>query len=130
MRHFTSEFRGDTLVAPARDLCLVTMFPIRPPAEVEADDSRRYIYVNDAACELLGYSREELLTMTIDDISFPSGAHVSPMFTKFCEDGFMSGVFALRQKSGEGILVKFESKRVNGRSVATWTHYAPVKQEQ
>jgi len=28
----------------------------------------KFIYVNDAACRLLGYSREELLTMTVHDI--------------------------------------------------------------
>ena len=67
------------------------MLPIDPPAEVEVDSSRRYMAVNDAACELLGYSREELLRLTIDQVSYPSGAHVSPMFTRFLQDGSMSG---------------------------------------
>lgn len=36
----------------------------------------RLIYVNDTACRALGYSREELLTMTVHDIdpNFPPGA--------------------------------------------------------
>ncbi len=34
-----------------------------------ADLDKRFIYVNDAACEHLGYTREELLEMSIPDIS-------------------------------------------------------------
>ena len=106
------------------------MVPVSPAAEVEVDHSRRYVSVNNAACELLGYSRDELLQLTIDDVSFPSGAHVDPMYMRFLEDGSMRGVFALRRKSGEGIWVRFESKVSEGRSIARWTHYAPVKQEE
>ncbi len=38
------------------------------------EQDARFIYVNDAACEILGYSREELLTMSVFDInpSFPA----------------------------------------------------------
>ena len=99
-----------------------------PPAKVEVDASRRYVDFNDAACELLGYSREELLTKTIDDISYPSSAHVYPLFQRFQQDGSMTGIFALRRKSGEGIMIRFESRIVNGRSLATWTHYALIEE--
>jgi len=102
------------------------MVVLHPPAEVEVDASRRYIAANQAACELLGYTHEELLNMTIDDISFPSGAHVFPLFTKFLEDGRMRGIFALRRKSGEGIMVRFDSHSRDGRWLATWTHYEPL----
>ena len=101
------------------------MFPVQPPAEVEVDENRCYVDVNDAACELLGYSREELLRMKIDDISFPSGAHVKPMYAQYLDDGSMKGIFALRRKSGEIVWVKFNAKVTNGRSHAIWTHYEP-----
>lgn len=99
------------------------MIPITPAAEVEVDSNRRYIFVNDSACELLGYTREEFLQMKIDDISFPSGAHVAPMYAQYLRDGKMDGIFALRRKSGEVIRIKFTSERREGRSHATWTHY-------
>ena len=91
------------------------MVPVQPPAEVEVDENRCYIDVNDAACELLGYSREELLKMRIEDISYPSGAHVKPMYSQYLEDGSMRGIFALRRKSGEIIWVR-SAKLVNGHS--------------
>jgi PAS domain S-box-containing protein len=99
------------------------MIPVTPPAQVEVDHTRRYISVNDSACELLGYTRQELLNMRIDDISFPSGAHVSPMYAQFLNDGKMQGIFALKCKSGEVIRIRFESEQTQGRSLATWTHY-------
>jgi PAS domain S-box-containing protein len=99
------------------------MIPVIPPAQVEVDSSRRYVSVNDSACELLGYSRGELLAMRIDDISFPSGAHTGHMFTQFLKDGKMRGIYALQRKSGEVIRIQFESEQKQGRSLATWTHY-------
>ena len=99
------------------------MIPLSPPAEVEVDAARRYIAANDSACELLGYTREEFLKLRIEDVSYPSGAHVKPMFAQFVEDGSMRGIFALQRKSGEIIWVRFQSKIENGRSLATWTHY-------
>jgi PAS domain S-box-containing protein len=99
------------------------MIPVQPPAEVEVDEKRCYIAVNDAACELLGYSREEFLRMKIEDLSYPSGAHVKPMYAQYLEDGSMRGIFALRRKSGEIIWVRFTANVANGRSRATWTHY-------
>ena len=104
------------------------MTPVLPPAEVEVDSRRRYIWVNDAACELLGYSRSELLSKTIDDISYPSGAHVGSMFAKFENEGAMSGIFALRRKSGQGIMIRFESEVVDGHPRAKWTHFQPVEE--
>lgn len=99
------------------------MIPIVPPAQLEVDSSRHYTSVNDAACELLGYTREELLQMRIDDISFPSAAHVKPMYSQFVEDGAMRGIFAVRRKSGEIIWVRYQAKTDKERSFATWTHY-------
>ena len=34
-----------------------------------ADDSKRFMYANEAACRSLGYSNEELLTLSISDIA-------------------------------------------------------------
>jgi PAS domain S-box-containing protein len=99
------------------------MLPVQPPGEVEVDEHRCYVAVNDAACELLGYSRDEFLKLKIDDISYPSGAHVTPMYSQYLEDGSMKGIFALRRKSGEIIWVRFTAKVTNGRSRAIWTHY-------
>ncbi|HVS86091.1 MAG TPA: PAS domain-containing protein [Gaiellaceae bacterium] len=43
------------------------------------DDDRTYVAVNDAACELTGYTREQLLTMRVGD---SSAERAEPHFTK------------------------------------------------
>ena len=106
------------------------MLPILPPAQVEVDAERRYINANDSACKLLGYSREELLRMKIDDVSAPSGAHVPIMFERYVKDGEMHGIFALRRKSGEVISVRFVSNVTDGRRVAQWTHWEPWEERK
>ena len=76
------------------------------------------------ACELLGYELDEFLKMTIDDVSAPSGAHVPVMFEKYCDDGMMNGSFALRNKAGQTVWIRFEAGiRPSGRMISTWTHY-------
>jgi PAS domain S-box-containing protein len=99
------------------------MIPVTPPALVEVDSSRRYVSVNDSACDLLGYTRQEMLNLRIDDVSFPTGAHVAPMYQQFVKNGRMQGIFALKRKSGEVLRIQFESEQIDGRSRATWTHY-------
>lgn len=99
------------------------MIPLDPPAILEVDPQRRYIRVDDTACQLLGYSRDELLQMRIDDLSYPSGAHVSPLFETYREHGELQGLFALKAKSGEVIWIRYTSEIRNGRMVARWVAY-------
>jgi PAS domain S-box-containing protein len=99
------------------------MIPINPPAVVEVNEQRQYVAVNDRACSLLGYSREELLKLRIDDLSFPSGAHVSPMFEWYQEEGVMRGLFALLSKEGEIIKIRFDAFEREGHLIAHWTEY-------
>jgi PAS domain S-box-containing protein len=40
-----------------------------PVAVFVADEQGRYVAVNQAACVLLGYSREELLGLQVDDVA-------------------------------------------------------------
>ena len=100
-----------------------TMHPIVPPAIVEVNEHRQYVNANDSACQLLGYSREEFLQLRIDDPSFPSGAHVSPMFEHYRDEGKLSGIFAVKSKAGEVIWIRYDSVVENGRMIAHWTEY-------
>ena len=46
-----------------------------------ADENMRYLAVSDAACELLGYSREELLGLTVPDLVVET--HASDLYDEF-----------------------------------------------
>ena len=49
----------------------LTQFAVEHAADAVlwADDTKRFVYVNEAACRSLGYTREELLTLRIPDIA-------------------------------------------------------------
>ena len=103
------------------------MIPIDPPAIVEVDPNRCYVAVNDSACQLLGYSREEFLRMRIDDLAIPSGAHVPSMYHNYVEAGGMKGIFAVKRKRGDAILIRFSASIREGRAISEWTAYEPLK---
>jgi PAS domain S-box-containing protein len=103
------------------------MIAITPPAIVEVNEDRQYVRANQSACELLGYTLEELLRMRIDDVSYPSGAHVSPMFSHYREQGGLKGIFAVQTKYGQVLWIRYDSEVKDGRLIARWTEYEPAQ---
>jgi two-component system sensor histidine kinase UhpB len=74
------------------------------------DDNCHYVDANPASCELLGYSREELLRMTADDVT-PAElrARIPELMERFLADGRMGGEYTLLCKDGTTRLVEFRS---------------------
>ena len=66
-----------------------------PVAVFVADENRRYVAVNQAACALVGYSREELLALHVDDIVEDVGK-----WDDMRRDGTVTGVAELTRKDG------------------------------
>ncbi len=73
------------------------------------DSLRRYFHVTDAAAEMLGYTREELLGRTIDEISAPD-MDVEQKFRAYVRDGSQHGVFSLFHRSGDIIRVRYAAR--------------------
>jgi two-component system sensor histidine kinase UhpB len=66
-----------------------------------ADRSGRYIEVNEAGSRITGYSREELLGMSIlDMITGESYHHAKEQFSKLLESGSINADFAVTHKDG------------------------------
>lgn len=66
-----------------------------------ADDAARYVDANPAACALLGYSREELLRMSVWDITpAPNRESGLDLWRRFIAAGTLSGEYTLRCKDG------------------------------
>lgn len=75
-----------------------------------ADDERRYIEINRAACELLGYSRDELLEMKIEEISSPElRPRAAEMFEEFKTAGTLSGPYTVLTKDGDEVSVHYSA---------------------
>jgi PAS domain S-box-containing protein len=64
-----------------------------------ADETRRYVAVNRAACELLGYERTELLALRVDDVA----ANVPGWSEMETNNGTVAGTAMLRRKDGEPV---------------------------
>jgi PAS domain S-box-containing protein len=72
-----------------------------------ADDDARYVEANAAACALSGYSREELLAMTIWDLT--PEQHVPRdrrLWDRFKRDGRFEGSYRIRRRTGETVTIR------------------------
>ena len=66
----------------------------------------KLIKVNARMCEILGYSKEELERMTVNDITHPEDRDVSPEFMQKAVEGEVkSSIFEKRYFSKKGVLV-------------------------
>jgi PAS domain S-box-containing protein len=63
-----------------------------------ADENRRYVAVNGYACRLLGYTREELLELTVDQVARYGEAPGE--FSEMVAQGVREGVSVLTRKDG------------------------------
>lgn len=73
------------------------------------DGDRRYIHVTDAAAELLGYKRGELIGRRIDDIA-DAEMPVAEKFEEYVRDGSQTGIFHLRRGDGKSISVAYHAE--------------------
>jgi CheY-like chemotaxis protein len=74
-----------------------------------ANAERRYVEVTDNLAMLLGYSREELLRMRIDDVvQLPE--HVPELWSRYLQDGYQEGTINLRQREGGFVSVQYRAK--------------------
>src|SRR5579862_5357906 len=73
------------------------------------DLDRRYVYVSDEFCKLVGYTREELIGKRYDDVSAPDTNDLRTVFNLFCQLEYMHGLWMLLARSGRRILVRYES---------------------
>ncbi len=85
-------------------------FEHAPDAMLLADDERRYIDVNRAACSLLGLRREEVLSRRLDDfVSEEARPYLGPAWRELLETGSQSGEFELVTFGGARRTVEFRA---------------------
>jgi PAS domain S-box-containing protein len=81
-----------------------------PCAALAADNTGRYVAANISATELTGYSRDELMQMSVKDLTPPMrhGA-TSDLWSKFIQTGTQVGEYLLMRKDGTPVGVKYEA---------------------
>lgn len=75
-----------------------------------ADSEMRYVAVNAYACELLGYSEEELLELRVSDIATYEEAPSE--YSQMIEQAHMQGRSRLRCKDGEEVWLDYVAGEV------------------
>jgi PAS domain S-box-containing protein len=76
-----------------------------PVAVLVADEHGRYVAVNQAACRLLGYSREELLTMRVTEVARSDEAPAE--WAEMELNGTRSGISTVTCKDGSTLLFAY-----------------------
>lgn len=86
------------------------------------DENRRYLDVTDGVCELLGYSRSELLNMRIDDVTAPTmRSQAPPLFQQYLADGLQRGSYILSHRNQQEIPITYIARAFpDGCLVARW----------
>ena len=93
------------LSSEARAAVLAAAVDAAPACVFVADREMRYRVVNAYACELLGYSEEELLALRVSDIATYEEAPRE--YQTMMETAYLEGVSRLRCKDGEELLLSY-----------------------
>ncbi len=93
--------RNQLTFCETSDLRLQALFDNALDAILLADDKKRFVDVNPAACQMLGYSRDELLQMNLLDIT-PSQNHAIALdlWQRFMAVGKLHGEYTVICKDG------------------------------
>jgi CheY-like chemotaxis protein len=95
---------------------------------VFSNSARHYLDCSDGVCELLGYTRMELTSMTIDQASYRP-QRTSGLFEQYVHNGKLEGQYILRHKSGKPIFIQYRSEIFpDGCMAAVWEPVEDWKQ--
>jgi PAS domain S-box-containing protein len=87
-----------------------------------ADDQMNFIAASDGACALLGYTREELVALTVPDIVVER-RQAKSLYAEFVRDGLQGGEITLRCKDGTPVEASYEASET---AVAGQPYYVSV----
>jgi PAS domain S-box-containing protein len=77
---------------------------------VIADDERRYVAANPAACLLLRLPEEAVLRLSVDDLTPPEvRGHVDELWAAFLREGTRRGTFELQMPDGPRLAVEYSA---------------------
>src|SRR3954447_19962485 len=87
-------------------------------AVLVADETGAYVAANSYACELLGYPREELLTLRVQDVM--TDDDVEAHYTRFVNERRERGTLSLCRKDGSTFAFRYVAGETK---IAALTYY-------
>jgi len=82
---------------------------VAPIYTTVVDSDRRYVWVSDNFCELLGYNSDELIGKRYDEVTAPTTSDIPVTARMFKKLGYMHGLWMLMNRTGERILIRYEA---------------------
>ena len=82
---------------------------VAPTYTTLVDNDRKYVWVSDSFCELLGYKSEELIGKRYDEVTAPTTSDIPITFSIFNKLGYMHGLWMFIHRRGERILIRYEA---------------------
>ena len=111
MKTLTAEARTSLSSATPKDegvRRLEEVVRVHPYAVLLADNTGRFIGANPAASELTGFSRRELLTFSMFDITPPlDEKDVALLWRAFLVTGRQDGDIAIRRRDGSHVMSRY-----------------------
>ena len=87
---------------------LKTYLAAQRVAAVVADDGGWFIAANEAACRLTAYTLDELLKLSVPDVTAPADAEPGERLWKsFVRSDYQRGAFTIRRKDGTAVRVLY-----------------------
>ena len=90
-----------------------------------ADEEMKYVAVNQTACRILGYTREELLTLAVPDVA------VAPEAPRLYDDMILArghrGVTTIRAKDGQLLSLSYNAAQVRVSGLPYWVSIGHIE---
>jgi PAS domain S-box-containing protein len=109
---------GGLALRPIQQFLLYDAIDTSPALVFVADDEMRYLAVNNTACAVLGYSREELLSMRVTDIVVSAGAPT--LYRRMMDDQSQQGDVELLTKDGAQLPFIYEAGETQIAGTPYW----------
>jgi PAS domain S-box-containing protein len=103
---------------PIQQLLLYDAIDKSPALVFVADDEMNYLAVNTTACEVLGYAREELLSMRVTDVVVT--AEAPSLYQRMMDDRSQQGDVDLVTKDGVQLPFIYEAAQVQVAGMPYW----------
>ncbi len=95
-------FEPDSPPTHVREARLRSLVSLATTPMLVFDGERRYVDVNETACEVLGASRSEIIGRRIDDFTAAEGGfNLDRLWARFMEDGRVNGSYPVKRPDGQ-----------------------------
>jgi PAS domain S-box-containing protein len=82
---------------------------VQPEYVTVVNAHRKFVEVSPAFCKLLGYTREELIGKSYDEVTVPRTNNVPLVLEMFRRLGYMAGIWVFAHRGGTKLFLRYET---------------------